>query len=103
MAFYLLLAIPHIAALGGLFIWAARVEPCSPSDEHFGGSEGGDGGSGTPLGPNPVQPSGGLPLDGSEPPARRLRVGERLADLHPPVPRRDPEHAPVPPRVPARN
>lgn len=98
MAFYLLLVIPHVLALGGLFAWAARVNPGGADD----GAEGSDGGGGleTPLDPQPVRPSGGLPLEGGEPPARRLRVGERLADLHPLPPRRD--HEPEPsPRVPA--
>lgn len=98
--FYLLLIVPHLLALAGLFAWAARVEPGGVSDEEIEGSDGrGGGGPEPPLEPEPVKPSGGLPLIGDAvAPPRRLRVGERLADLHPPPPRRD--HEPLPPRVP---
>ena len=90
--FYLLLIVPHLLALAGLFAWAARVEPGGVSDEEVEGSDGrGGGGPEPPLEPEPVKPSGGLPLIGDA-------VAERLADLHPPTPRRD--HEPVPPRVP---
>jgi hypothetical protein len=102
--FYLLLIVPHLLALTGLFAWAARVQPGGVSDMEVDGSDGGGGGGGgggpePPLDPAPVKPSDGLPVIGDAvAPARRLRVGERLADRHHPIPRRD--HEPVPPRVP---
>ncbi len=95
MAFYLLLTLPHLFALCALLIWAVRVGPGGLTG---GAEEESDGGGGQqpPNEPRPERPSGGLPLDGGPPPARRLRVGERLADLHPPVPRRDHEPARAP-------
>jgi hypothetical protein len=99
VAFYLLLVVPHVVALGGLFAWAARVDPCGVGEDGVDGTDGG-GGLEPPRKPRPLGPSGGLPLDSGEPPARRLRVGERLADLHPPPSRRDHNPAPAP-RVPA--
>lgn len=104
--FYLLLILPHLLGIIGLIAWAARVEPNhGPSD---GGAEGSDGGGGgglePPLDPQPVGPSGDLPLDGdASQPARRLRVHERLADLHPPRPRRDHEPDPAPSRTPVES
>jgi hypothetical protein len=100
MAFYLLLIVPHLLALGGLFAFAAMVNPGRGTEEGADGSDGG-GGLEPPLDPAPVPPSGGLPLDRAELPARRLRVGENLADLHPPRPRRD--HEADPPRIPVRS
>jgi hypothetical protein len=99
VAFYLLLIIPHLVALGGLFAFAAMVQPGRGDEE---GADGADGGGGLepPLDPAPVAPSGGLPLDQTELPPRRLRVGENLADLHPPRPRRD--HEPEPARIPVK-
>jgi hypothetical protein len=102
VAFYLLLIIPHLLALGGLFAFAAMVKPGRGDEAGADGSDGGGGGGlEPPLGPAPVRPSGGLPLEQTELPARRLRVGENLADLHPARPRRD--HEPEPARRPVRS
>ena len=100
MAFYLLLIIPHLVALGGLFWFAWSVQPGRPDEE---GADGADDGGGLepPLEPAPVQPRGGLPLEQTEFPPRRLRVGENLADLHPQRPRRD--HEPEPARIPVKS
>jgi hypothetical protein len=95
VAFYLLLIIPHLLALGGLFAFAAMVKPGREDEEGIDGTDGG-GGLEPPSDPAPVPPRGGLPLDRAELPPRRLRVGETLADLHPPRPRRDHEPARTP-------
>ena len=98
MTFYLLLIVPHILALGGLFAFAWQTldgQAGADDDADFG--SGGGGGSPVPAGPRPDAPSGGLPLPGAEAPRRRLRVGEQLVELYPPVPRRGGE-----PREPAR-
>ena len=74
MAFYLLLIIPHLLALGGLFAFAARVDPGGAHEEGMDGPDGG-GGTEPPFEPAPVSPTGGLPLDVTDFPPRRLRVG----------------------------
>lgn len=101
MAFYLLLILPHLLALAGLFAFAAVVKPGRGDAEGADGTDGGDGGLEPPLDPAPISPSGGLPLVQTEAPPRRLRVGETLADLHPARPRRD--HEPDSPRVPIKS
>jgi len=101
--FYLLLIVPHLVALGGLFAFAFRAEAGRAGDEEPGGFDGNDGGQQPPLAPQPTPSGGGLPLlpmSQCSPPHRRLHVGERLSELHPPQPRRgvEPNH---PQRTPA--
>jgi hypothetical protein len=87
--FYLLLIIPHVVALGGLFAFAFYTNTDTPGDEQEDGGDGRDGGQQLPRTPPPAPSGGGLPLSQSSPPRRRLRVGESLAELHPRPPRRD--------------
>jgi hypothetical protein len=99
--FYLLLILPHLLAVVGLLAWALRTAANSSDGEAEGLSDGGGGLGVPPPEPRPVTPNGGLPLDGSNPPRRRLRAGERLSELHPMPARRDREpHRPE--RVPAQ-
>ncbi len=97
--FYLLLIVPHTLALGGLALYAYRSQASPVGDDPSGpGWDGGD--AAPPRGPRPGPPTTRLPLPGATPPRRRLRFGERLADLYPRRRRRD--HAPRPsPRTPA--
>ena len=88
-------------AVVGLLAWALRTAANSSDGEAEGLSDGGGGLGVPPPEPRPVTPNGGLPLDGSNPPRRRLRAGERLSELHPMPARRDREpHRPE--RVPAQ-
>jgi hypothetical protein len=94
--FYLLLIIPHLLAILGLAWYAYRTGFREDDSAEFGdGSDDGSGGVRPPP-PHPVSPRGGPPLPDAVPPRRRIRVGERLSDLHPSPPRRDTE--PVDPR-----
>lgn len=84
MTFYLLLIIPHVLALGGLFAIAMQTrDGQSGGEEDHGLGGGGGGGTPTPEGPRTQPPRGGMPLPGGGPPSRRLRVGETLAELYP--------------------
>jgi hypothetical protein len=104
VAFYLLLIVPHIVALGGLFAFAAQTRDGQGSAEDDGeAGGGGDGGTLVPRDPKARPPGGGLPLADGRPPRRRLRVGERLAELYPRRLRRgDERHPPRPLPAPAR-
>lgn len=98
VTFYLLLIVPHILALGGLFAFAWQTldgQGSADDDTDLGG--GGGGGLPAPSRPRSQPPGGGLPLPGAGQPRRRLRVGEQLADLYPGPARRG-----VEPREPAR-
>jgi hypothetical protein len=102
--FYLLLALPHVLGLCALLWIAYRSGPRAmvAADPPEGGSSSdGWGGQPPPRSPQPLPPGGGLPLGTADPPRRRLRVGEQLADLHPvPVRREHPQ--PLPTRAPQR-
>jgi len=99
--FYLLLIFPHLLAIVGLLAWALRTAANSSDGDAEGLSDGGGGLGVPPPEPRPITPpNGGLPLDGSNPPRRRLRAGERLSELHP-VPARRERHRPE--RAPARH
>lgn len=80
---YLLLILPHVVLIAGLLAFAY----CSKGTAVAEGDDGRSYGYGTddapPRAPGPVPSGGGLPLTDASPPPRRLRVGERLADLHP--------------------
>jgi hypothetical protein len=97
--FYILLIIPHLVLMAG-FLWFAYTVSA-------GGGEDADAGWGRwdydfepPPGPNPAPGAGGPPLPDAGQPRRRLRVGERLAELYPRRLRRG--HGPrVPDREPA--
>ena len=100
--FYVLLVMPHLVAMVGLAVFAYRYGAADRTDDDFGFDDGTGGerppGGQPPGGPEPDPPLGPLPLDAAGPPARRLRVGERLAELHPRPSRR--EHAPQQPARP---
>jgi hypothetical protein len=101
--FYLLLILPHVLAIGGLLAFALCTASSAPSGEADEGTDGGDGGQRLPpTAPEPAPPRGGLPLGDSDPPRRRLRVGEQLSDLHRALPRRD-RGPHRPPRTPAEH
>lgn len=98
--FYLLLIVPHTVALCGLAFYAYKSQVRPVSDDPSSGPGWDDGDAAPPRMPRPGPSAGGLPLPGATPPHRRLRVGERLAELYPRRRRRD--HAPQPsPRTPA--
>jgi hypothetical protein len=94
--FYLLLIIPHVLALGGLFAYAFYSNVGEAGDDEEWGYGGDDGGQQPPPAPDAGPGGGDLPLPKSSPPRRRLVVGEQLADLHPRPARR--EHDPVEPQ-----
>jgi hypothetical protein len=97
--FYVLLIIPHIAAIGGM-LWFAFG-----TDEREGPSSDWDDGPGNdpaPELPRPRSgPSSGPPLREAEQPRPRMRPGESLADRTLPRPRRE-DHPARPERVPSR-
>jgi hypothetical protein len=103
--FYLLLALPHVLGLAGLFAFAYYSNSNSSSDtagETPDGGPGEDGGNQTPPREPPPGPSGGdLPLPDAAAPRRRLPVGGSLSDLHPRRLRR-PHEPQQPDQVPAR-
>jgi hypothetical protein len=99
--FYLLLVIPHVVALGGLFAFAFYADRGNPG-EGGGASDGNDGGLELPRSPKPGPGGGDLPLPDADQPRRRLHVGEQLADLHPRPARRERDPAP-PRRAPTRD
>ena len=88
--FYLLLILPHLLAIIGLLVFALCTASGGTSAEPEEGTDGGGGGLRPPPStPQPASPRGGLPLGDATPPWRRLRVGERLSELHRPATRRD--------------
>jgi hypothetical protein len=97
--FYALLVIPHLLVLGALLWVAYRSSGRGQDEGENGASDDGGGLRRPPLRPGPLPRGGdGMPLPVCDLPARRLRAGERLADLHPLPARR--QHPPV--REPAR-
>jgi hypothetical protein len=88
---YALLILPHLCALGGLFMFAYRAE--SGQRQGFGDGPGGEPDHRPPEPPAPAPAGDPLPLPLSGPPRRRLQDGERLADLHPHPRRREYEPA----------
>jgi hypothetical protein len=98
---YLLLIVPHIAMIAGLLAFAYYSHRATLNEDDDGGTYG-TGAEEPPRAPQPLPSGGDLPLSDSTAPRRRLRVGERLFDLHPRRLRR--EHAPAhPQRKPVRN
>jgi hypothetical protein len=95
--FYLLLALPHVLGICALLWIAARAgtNSVATGEAPEGGADGG-GGQQPPHTPQPLPPDGGLPLSDAGQPRRRLRVGERLAELYPRRLRR--QHEPAPPQ-----
>jgi hypothetical protein len=92
---YLLLIIPHMAAIAGLLLLALRTKPFAESEGPPGGSFGSDG---TPT-PPPATPPGGSPQSPREvPPRRRLRDAERESKLYPGRQREHPARQPAPAR-----
>jgi hypothetical protein len=94
--FYLLLIVPHVLALGGLFALAFRTRSGGAGEEGEGGPGGPPNDPPPPTAPGPVPSGGGLPLEHAEPPRRRLAPGERLAEQYPRPARR--EHEPARPQ-----
>jgi hypothetical protein len=94
--FYALLILPHLAAIGGLMMFAFRSGEDKGQDDS-GGDWSRDDDRPTPPAPRP-DPTTGPPLPDAEQP-RRLRVGEQLSErvvrrprrAHPPP---EPERAP---------
>ncbi len=100
--FYLLLILPHVLALAALLTLAACTAAGGCGGQVADAEEGTDDGGGLrppPVPPRPLRPRGGLPLPLSGTPRRRLRVGERLRELHPARVRRG--HPPAVPAQPA--
>jgi hypothetical protein len=99
--FYILLIIPHVAAIGGMLWWAFRQTDLGGEGGTYGDNWWGEWHD--PDEPSPVPPHGpatlGPPLPDGRQPIPRLRPGEQLAERSLPVPRRDPEH-PAPTRRP---
>ena len=90
--FYALLILPHIAAVGGLMMFAFRTGK-DERHEDPGGEWRPDDDRPTPPAPQPG-PNAGPPLPDAEQP-RRLQVGEQLSERVVRRPRR--EHAPLEP------
>lgn len=101
--FYLLLIIPHVAAIGGMLWWAFRTDDLGGEGGTYGDNWWGEWTD--PSDPGPVPPTGpaalGPPLRDAHQPIPRLRPGEQLSERSLPVPRRDPQH-PAPQRQPTR-
>jgi hypothetical protein len=87
--FYALLILPHLAAIGGLMLFAYRSGEEGRNDDP--GDWRWDEEPPTPPRPDPAS---GPPLPDADQP-RRLRVGERLSERFVKRPRR--EHPPVEP------
>jgi hypothetical protein len=97
--FYALLILPHLLALIGLALFAYWSSAAEPGDDDQGGWPGRPG-EDPPPGPEPGPGLAGPPLVGAAPPRRRLRVGERLSELHPRRSRREREpQQPTAPRL----
>jgi hypothetical protein len=91
--FYILLILPHIAAIGGMLWFAFGTDDPDPPTT---GWDDGPGNDPAPTAPDPrCGPSDGPPLSEAEQPRPRLRPGERLADRTVPPPRRDRHPLPV--------
>jgi len=95
---YLLLIVPHLAAIAGLLLYALRSNPPDAGEEPQGGSFGPDGEPTPPLSPPPIpsRPSPRAPRELS--PRRRIRDAKH-SRLSPRPPRRehpvrDPDPAP---------
>jgi hypothetical protein len=86
---YLLLIIPHLAAITGLLMYALLTRPVEASEDSGGSSSGADGEPKPPPQPPPGPAFDGPPLGYATAPGRRLRDTERLSDLHPRRPRRE--------------
>jgi hypothetical protein len=100
--FYLLLIVPHVLALGGLFAIAFRTSAGGSGDDEKGGPGGPPTDPPPPRAPQPVPSGGGLPLEHADHPRHRLPPGERLAEQYPRPVRREHE-PPEPRRAPTRD
>jgi hypothetical protein len=101
---YLLLIIPHLVAFVALLWFGCRSGFVDDEREDF--RDGWDDGpsDAPPSAPRPGPSYGGPPLPDASPPRRRVRVGERLAELYPRRPRREVEPVgPAPERTPSRS
>ncbi|HEX5193858.1 MAG TPA: hypothetical protein VFW09_13730 [Solirubrobacteraceae bacterium] len=99
---YLILIIPHLLAIVAL-LWfgyhSGFVD--EDGDEFRDGWDDGHNGSPPPA-PQPGPSLGYPPLPDAAPPRRRVRPGEQLSHLYPPLPRREIEPVdPVPVRTPS--
>ncbi|MFZ0092203.1 MAG: hypothetical protein WAL63_22070, partial [Solirubrobacteraceae bacterium] len=81
--FYLLLIVPHLLAITGLLAFALRSNVGGANEASDGGWDGDDGSPRQPA-PGPGPATGGPPLPDANEPRRRVRVGERLSEQHPP-------------------
>ena len=90
--FYALLALPHLAAIVGLMMFALRSAEDERREDHRGDWHGNDDRP-TPPPPRP-SPATGPPLPNADQP-RRLHVGEQLSERVVRRPRR--EHHPLEP------
>jgi hypothetical protein len=79
--FYILLIIPHLLIMTGLLALAYYAKTPGSEEPYWRPDVGYD--DPPPAGPQPGSGPGGLPLPDANAPRRRLRVGERLADLYP--------------------
>jgi hypothetical protein len=96
--FYILLILPHVAAIGGMLWFAFGTDEPEPP---AWGWDDGPGDDPAPMPPDPRSgPSYGPPLTDAEQPRPRLRPGEQLADRTVGPPRRD--RHPLPERAPAQ-
>ena len=96
--FYILLILPHLAAIGGL-LWFAFGSGEAEPETDWGWDDWPD--DPAPVAPGPRNgPANGPPLTEAEQPRPRLRPGEQLADRTVKRPRRE-EHPAVPERSPA--
>jgi hypothetical protein len=94
---YVLLIVPHLLALGGLLAFACRSMMAEAGEDDYGWGEDNQDDQ-PPLAPEPLAPLTGPPLPHASSPRRRMRVGERLSELHSRRPRR--EHDPPQPTRP---
>lgn len=100
---YLLLIIPHLLAFAGLLWFGCRSGFADDESEDLRDGWNDGPSESPPPEPRPGPSFGGPPLPDAAPPRRRVHVGERLAALYPPPPRREIEPAdPVPARTPSR-
>jgi hypothetical protein len=94
---YLLLIIPHLAAIAGLLAYALLSTPADEAEPSFGGSVGPGGNPAPPSPPSPVPSHGSPQLPRKGPARRRIHDEERRSGREPRRPRRGhPRHQPEP-------
>ena len=91
--FYALLILPHLAAIGGLMLFALRTGEDDRREDPGDDWRRDDDDRPTPPAPRPVPPTGPPLPDADQP--RRLHVGEQLSERVVRRPRR--EHPPLEP------